>query len=74
MKIKIIVKPNSKKGPLIEIAKDNTYKIFVKETTTDNLANRAVIFHLSKYFDVPKSLITIIRGQKSRHKVVNIEK
>lgn len=73
MKISIQVKPNSKKGPLIESLSGKSFTIFIREIAADNQANEAVIKLLSKHFKIPKSNIKILRGHTSRHKIIEIE-
>lgn len=72
MKITITVKPGSKKGPLVEKQVDGSYIVYLREKPHDGEANVALIKLLSDYFDVAKSQIAIISGQKSHHKIVEI--
>jgi len=71
MKILVRVKPNSHYEK-IELLADNTYLISVKEPPIENKANQAVIRVLADYFCIPKSKITIVAGQKSRRKVIEL--
>jgi len=70
MKISVKVKPNSKSEKVEKIGE--TYKLYVKEPAKEDRANLAVINLLSEYFKVPKSRISILRGKKSRQKIVEI--
>ena len=72
MKLSIIVKPGSSKGPLVEIQPDDSLIIFIREITSDGQANNALIKILSKHYNIPKTKIEISRGHTSRHKVVSI--
>ena len=72
MKITITVKPGSKKGPLVEKQVDDSYIVYLREKPHDGEANVALIKLLSDHFDVAKSQIAIISGQKSHHKIVEI--
>lgn len=72
--IKIIVKPNSTKGPLIEPQVDESLVIYIREIAADGQANKAIIKLLSDYYNIPKSHIKIIRGKTSQNKVIEIEK
>lgn len=58
MKITVIAKPNSKREK-IEIIDERTLKIFVTYPAIDNKANH-------------ESSISIIRGQKSKLKIIEI--
>lgn len=66
------VKPNSKKGPKVEVSGDGLV-VYVREVAADNAANEALIKILAKYYDVPKTRVKIIRGHSSRNKLVKIE-
>lgn len=71
MKITIIAKPNSKIEK-IEKINDNTYKVYIKAQPIENKANRRIIELLAKYFDVPKSDVSILTGQFSKQKIIKI--
>lgn len=71
MKLSIKVKPKSRQDK-VEKTNDG-YVVHVKEPPVKNKGNRALIKLLSKYFNVPKSQITILSGGKSRQKIVEIK-
>lgn len=66
MRISIIVKANSKKE-CVELP-----KVSVKAPAKEGKANEAVIKLLAGHFKIPKSNIKIIRGLKSKNKIINI--
>ena len=70
MTITVTVHPNSKTNHIV--AQNEKYDIYTSEKTQNNQANLAVIDQLSKYFKTAKSNITIIRGHKSKLKVISI--
>ena len=70
MKISVKVKPNSKIEKVEEA--EGILLIYVKEPPQEDRANQAVINLLSEYFKVPKSRISILKGKKSRQKIVEI--
>jgi hypothetical protein len=70
----VIVKPGSKKGPLVEENQEGLLTIFVLERAVDGKANEAVIKLLAKHFGVAKSKIQIARGHTSRTKTIQILK
>lgn len=72
MKVNILIKTNSAKGPLVELQSNGDLIVYVKEAAIENKANEALIKVLSKYYDKPKSSIKIIRGVTNRNKVVEI--
>lgn len=72
MKISIRVKPNSKENR-IEKTGPNELLVKVKAPPQENKANQEVMKILSKYFQVPRSRISILSGLKSKQKIVKIE-
>ena len=73
MKIFAKVKPNSKEDK-IERQNEENFILWVKAPAKEDKANDRAKDLLSRHFDVPKSMITILRGEKSRNKVFNIER
>lgn len=71
MKISVFVKPNSKKGDLIQ-ATDDGITVFLRAKAVDNAANNSLVALLAKNYSVPKTCIRIISGHNSRHKIVEI--
>lgn len=69
----VIAKPNSRKGPLVEIDEAGTLTVFVRERAVDGAANDGLILALAKHFGVPKSRVSVVRGHGSRHKIVEID-
>jgi len=47
-------------------------KVYLTAPPIDGKANQALIKFLAKYYDVSKSSIEIIRGEKSRNKIIEI--
>ena len=75
MIINVLVKPNSKKGPLIEapsISPKDPYIIYLREKPHDGEANTALIKLLADYFGVAKSCIEIKNGAKGHSKTIEI--
>ncbi|MDO4978624.1 MAG: DUF167 domain-containing protein [Candidatus Saccharibacteria bacterium] len=70
MKISVIVKPGSSQEK-IEKTEDGLV-VWTRAKAHDGEANTAVIKAISKYMDVPKTSIKIVRGANSRHKVIEI--
>ena len=71
MIINVKVFPNSKMESLEQIDTSD-YIIRVKERATEGRANAAVIAAIADYFGVRKRSVSIVRGSKSRKKVVEI--
>ena len=72
MIIKIRVLPRSSKNEIIGPMADGTLKIKLTAPPVDGAANEALIKLLAKYYDLPKSKITILSGQKSKNKTLEI--
>jgi uncharacterized protein (TIGR00251 family) len=71
MKLTIKVTPGAKKNEFKQ--EGDLIKIFLKAPPVEGKANEALIHFLSEHFDVRVSKIEIVKGLKSRQKVVNIE-
>uniref|UniRef100_A0A7V0Z6G6 UPF0235 protein ENP86_07860 n=1 Tax=candidate division WOR-3 bacterium TaxID=2052148 RepID=A0A7V0Z6G6_UNCW3 len=69
-RINIKVIPNARKNLVCE--EDGIFKVYVNAPPVEGRANKAVIEVLSEYFNVRKSNIKIIKGEKSRNKVLEI--
>ncbi|MFT3663168.1 MAG: DUF167 domain-containing protein [Gordonia sp. (in: high G+C Gram-positive bacteria)] len=67
-RVAVQVKPNSKKGPLIETADDGAMTVYVREPATEGKANKAVALLLARHFGVPKSSVVLVGGATSRLK------
>jgi len=70
--IKIRVIPRAKKTEIVGALADGTLKIKLKAPPVDGKANEELIEFLSEKFDVAKSKIKIVRGEKGRNKVIEI--
>lgn len=71
MKYTVLVKPGSAKES-VEKQPDGSLIIRTRKKAHDGEANVAVIESLSEYFHTAKTNIMILKGQTSRHKVVEI--
>ena len=69
--IAVTVKPNAKSAAVTRLA-ETEYRVTLHAPAQDGKANRALIELLANYFHVPKSAITIVRGQFARKKLVKI--
>ena len=72
MIIKVKVIPNSKKEEIKQ--KDDILIIKVREKPKDNKANERLIELLSEHFKVKPYQINILKGLKSRIKIIKISK
>ncbi len=71
MKIKIRVIARSKKIKIEEF--DGGLKVYLIDPAIEGRANKALIDVLAEYYKLKKYNIRIIRGERSRDKVVEIE-
>jgi uncharacterized protein (TIGR00251 family) len=69
--ISVTVKPNTKSAAVTKLT-DIDYRVTIRAPAEDGKANRALVELLADYFRVPKSAITIVRGQFARKKLVRI--
>ncbi len=72
MNIAVKVKPGARQEK-VEKVSDKEYILWVRSPAQEGKANDAVIKLLSAFFDLPKSRISIIRGHKTRNKIVAID-
>jgi uncharacterized protein (TIGR00251 family) len=70
--LNIQIKPGSSRDQ-VEQLEDGTWMVRLKAKPVDGAANKALIELLSRAFDVPKSRISIVRGDSSRFKKVRIQ-
>jgi uncharacterized protein len=73
MKKQIIVHPNSKK-PRIEKDLFGEIHVYVNQPPLEGKANKAVIESLADYFHIRKNQVQLIKGEKSKIKLFEIER
>lgn len=71
MKIKLFVVPNSSHNIIVGWHTD-ALKIKVAAPPAKGKANKVLIEFLSNEWNIPKKAITIIKGFKSRNKVIHL--
>lgn len=70
----VTVKPNSRKGPLIEVDDEGAMTVFVREPATEGKANAAVSLLLAQHFGVAKTRVVLVAGATSRTKRFQIDR
>jgi uncharacterized protein (TIGR00251 family) len=70
--VNVKVHPGSRKQE-ITILGERTYKIHVTSVPSKGEANREVCKLIANHLDVPISRVKIIKGHKSRNKLIAIE-
>ncbi|TAL47389.1 DUF167 domain-containing protein [archaeon] len=63
--------PNAKKPQILK--EEDSYKVKVDAQAQDGKANSRLIEILADHFGVSKSSVSIIKGLKSRNKIVEIK-
>ncbi len=71
IKLNIKVIPNAKKNEIMN--RNGTTVIKINAPAIDGKANQALVKFLSKHYNVRKSDVKILKGEKSRYKVVEIK-
>jgi uncharacterized protein len=78
MKISIHITPNAKRTELIgeetNLFGEKYLKIKVAAPPIEGKANKELVDFLAKHFEVSKSNISIVTGDKSRNKIIEIKK
>ncbi len=69
MRVKIKVKPNSKKQEIVQIT-DCEYKVNLKEKAENNKTNIELLKLLRKHFGKE---VRLIKGLKSKNKIVEVK-
>lgn len=72
-RLQIRVLPNAKRTAWAGIWNGSHYKIALQAPAVDGKANDALIAFLSDFFNLPKRSFSIILGQTSRSKVIQID-
>jgi len=70
--VKVLVVPNAKRDEVVE--EGDHLKVYVTAPPVRGKANEAVIEALAGFFNVKKSDIRIVSGERSREKVIEVRK
>ena len=68
--VRVTVKPGSRSGDRIDVAADGSLVVHLRAKPVDGAANAALLELLAEYWEVPKGRLSIVRGGRSRQKVV----
>ena len=79
MRYLVTVKPGSSQERITEVISatgdvPGELVVYLRAKPHDGEANTALVKILSKYFGVPKTSITIVRGASSRAKTITVNK
>ncbi|PXX66472.1 hypothetical protein DFR70_103221 [Nocardia tenerifensis] len=72
--VRAVIKPNSRKGPLVETLDDGTLQLYVRAPAVEGKANRAAVALLAEHYGVPKSAVSLAAGATSRFKRFEIDR
>lgn len=72
MLVKVHVTPNAR-APLVVKVDESDLEVRVDERAEGGAANKRLLEILSEHYGVPRSSIAIVRGTKSRDKVLAVE-
>ena len=73
MRINLIIKPNSKHREEVVMNDDGGLMVYTKQLAVEGKANESVIKLVAKHFSVSKSQVSIVCGQTSKHKIVDVD-
>ncbi len=69
--VEVKVVPNAKRNEIKD--EEGRFKVYITAPPVDGKANKLLIKILAKHFGVKKSNVNIIRGEKSRNKIIQID-
>jgi len=72
MRINVTVTPNAK-VPMVTRIDGASYKVKVDARALEGRANERLVELLAKHFGVPERAVRIVRGDRARSKVVEID-
>lgn len=71
--VRAIIKPTSRKGPLVDFLDDGTLQLYVRAPAVQGKANKAAIELLARHYGVPKSAVRLTGGATSRFKRFEVD-
>lgn len=71
MRINLKIIPNAKQEKIV--SEGDGYKVYIPAPAVDGKANAYLVKFLAAHFKVRKSAVTLVRGETSRLKVVEID-
>ncbi len=72
-RLRVHVKPGSRKGPLVESGPDGMLTVFVRERAVDGAANDGVVAALAAHLGVRKGDVRIASGHTARIKTIEVD-
>ncbi len=69
--LSVRVIPNAKKD-MFAGSRDGELVLRLNAPAIEGKANKAAVEFVSRFFEVPRSAVVLVRGEKSRHKIFEI--
>ena len=69
--LRVYIQPNAHKSEIVGFH-NGELKLKICSPPVDGKANKEVIKFLSKLFGIAKSKVLLLKGEKSRHKVIGL--
>ncbi|MGL1933708.1 MAG: DUF167 domain-containing protein [Fibrobacterales bacterium] len=73
MKISVKAQTKSKRNDVLGPDESGLYTVHVNTPPVDGKANTAICALLAKHFKVSKSSVSVLKGQTSKQKIIEIE-
>jgi uncharacterized protein len=71
IQLRVRVIPNARKNEFAGRREDELI-LRLNASAIEGKANKAAVEFVSKWFDVPRSAVQLVRGERSRHKIFEI--
>jgi len=71
MLIRVYVTPNAREARVVKVS-DDYFEVRVDEMAAGGRANKRLLEILAEHFKVQKSRISIVKGTKTRNKLVQV--
>ena len=71
MLIRVYVTPNARESGVVRVSA-HYFEVRVDERAVGGRANKRLLEILAEHFNLPKSKITILKGTKTRNKIIRV--
>lgn len=71
VELRIFAKPNAKRSEITGVSEEGL-GVALRAQPKEGAANIALIAFLSEYFDIPKSKISLLKGESNRRKLIKL--
>jgi uncharacterized protein (TIGR00251 family) len=70
--VRVRVTPNAKRAMVVRVA-EASFEVKVDARAEDGRANKRLLEILSEHLEIPKSRISLVKGARSRDKVLEVD-